>query len=153
MLQPLTSKDFGIRCLGDRIYDLSNLSYLYPDIPKDHVFSKYCTPFTGKNNFFILKLPVLSLISNDLFLFQTGSQTTTTRYVKVALATQLKGWNNNVIGNHTPSYPTIVGNGQDMSNDGSYPSTPSSVYQNHHLDGSTIQDTPPVASGPMSWLQ
>ncbi|XP_048237971.1 signal transducer and activator of transcription 5A-like [Haliotis rufescens] len=40
-LAPFTSKDFSIRGLADRIKDLSNLAYLYPDIPKNQAFSKY----------------------------------------------------------------------------------------------------------------
>ncbi|KAK6639420.1 hypothetical protein RUM43_007693 [Polyplax serrata] len=46
MLQPFTSKDFAIRSLADRISDLSQFVYLYPDIRKDVAFSKYYTPFT-----------------------------------------------------------------------------------------------------------
>ncbi|CAL1526056.1 unnamed protein product [Lymnaea stagnalis] len=42
-LAPFTSKDFVIRGLADRIKDLNNLLYLYPNKPKDSVFSKYCT--------------------------------------------------------------------------------------------------------------
>lgn len=47
MIQPFTSKDFGIRSLADRIFDLQQLMYLYPDICKDHAFGKYYTPYTG----------------------------------------------------------------------------------------------------------
>lgn len=47
MVQPFTSKDFTIRSLADRIKDLNNLVYLYPDIPKDQTFGKYYTPITG----------------------------------------------------------------------------------------------------------
>jgi len=47
MLQPFTSKDFAIRSLADRVYDLQHLVYLYPDISKDQAFSKYYTPFNG----------------------------------------------------------------------------------------------------------
>ncbi|XP_047740317.1 signal transducer and activator of transcription 5B [Hyalella azteca] len=46
MLQPFTSKDFGIRPLADRISDLRRLTTLYPNTPKDHAFSKYYTPVT-----------------------------------------------------------------------------------------------------------
>lgn len=48
MLQPFTSKDFAIRSLADRVFDLQHLLYLYPDLSKDQAFSKYYTPFTGK---------------------------------------------------------------------------------------------------------
>lgn len=53
MLQPFTSKDFAIRSLADRVFDLQHLLYLYPDISKDQAFSKYYTPFTGN---FILNI-------------------------------------------------------------------------------------------------
>jgi len=43
-LMPYTTKDFSIRSLADRISDLNHLLYLYPDRPKDEVFSKYYTP-------------------------------------------------------------------------------------------------------------
>ncbi|KAI8778251.1 signal transducer and activator of transcription 5B-like isoform X1 [Biomphalaria glabrata] len=42
-LAPFTSKDFHIRGLADRIKDLNSLVYLYPNKPKDSVFSKYYT--------------------------------------------------------------------------------------------------------------
>lgn len=43
MLQPFTSRDFAIRGLADRINDLHNLVYLYPNTPKEHAFGKYYT--------------------------------------------------------------------------------------------------------------
>jgi len=43
-LMPYTTKDFSIRSLADRISDLNHLLFLYPDRPKDEVFSKYYTP-------------------------------------------------------------------------------------------------------------
>uniref|UniRef100_A0AAZ3SE76 Signal transducer and activator of transcription n=1 Tax=Oncorhynchus tshawytscha TaxID=74940 RepID=A0AAZ3SE76_ONCTS len=43
-LMPYTAKDFSIRSLADRISDLNHLLFLYPDRPKDEVFSKYYTP-------------------------------------------------------------------------------------------------------------
>ena len=45
-LAPFTDKDFRIRGLGDRIKDLQNLVFLYPDIPKSSAFSKFWTPST-----------------------------------------------------------------------------------------------------------
>ena len=42
-LAPFTDKDFRIRGIGDRIKDLQNLVYLFPDIPKAHAFSKFWT--------------------------------------------------------------------------------------------------------------
>nr|XP_061838118.1 inactive phospholipase C-like protein 2 [Nerophis lumbriciformis] len=47
-LMPYTSKDFSIRSLADRISDLNHLLFLYPDRPKDDVFSKYYTPPLSK---------------------------------------------------------------------------------------------------------
>ncbi|XP_055323870.1 signal transducer and activator of transcription 5B-like isoform X1 [Sitodiplosis mosellana] len=44
MLQPFCHKDFAIRSLGDRIKDLNQCVYLYPDIPKDKAFGNYYTP-------------------------------------------------------------------------------------------------------------
>lgn len=48
MLQPFTSRDFAIRGLADRISDLHNLVYLYPNIPKEHAFGKYYTPLNDR---------------------------------------------------------------------------------------------------------
>lgn len=48
MLQPFNAKDLGIRSLADRLNDLKHLTHLYPDTPKDAVFSKYYTPI-GEN--------------------------------------------------------------------------------------------------------
>ncbi|KAJ3607510.1 hypothetical protein NHX12_024561 [Muraenolepis orangiensis] len=47
-LLPYTTKDFSIRSLADRISDLNHLLFLYPDRPKDEVFSKYYTPPLSK---------------------------------------------------------------------------------------------------------
>uniref|UniRef100_A0A3P9KG81 Signal transducer and activator of transcription n=2 Tax=Oryzias latipes TaxID=8090 RepID=A0A3P9KG81_ORYLA len=47
-LMPYTTKDFSIRSLADRISDLNHLLFLYPDKPKDEVFSKYYTPPLSK---------------------------------------------------------------------------------------------------------
>uniref|UniRef100_A0AAQ4S4Z5 Signal transducer and activator of transcription n=1 Tax=Gasterosteus aculeatus aculeatus TaxID=481459 RepID=A0AAQ4S4Z5_GASAC len=33
-IQPFTKRDLEIRCLGDRIRDISHITYLYPDFPK-----------------------------------------------------------------------------------------------------------------------
>ncbi|KAM9855801.1 signal transducer and activator of transcription 6 isoform 2-T2 [Aulostomus maculatus] len=40
-IQPFTKRDLDIRCLGDRIRDLNEITYLYPDFPKHDVFKKY----------------------------------------------------------------------------------------------------------------
>ncbi|XP_011681709.1 signal transducer and activator of transcription 5B isoform X2 [Strongylocentrotus purpuratus] len=42
-LQPFTADDFNIRSLADRIHDLSHLTHLYPDKPKDTAFGQYYT--------------------------------------------------------------------------------------------------------------
>ncbi|XP_036889228.1 signal transducer and activator of transcription 5A [Sturnira hondurensis] len=47
-LKPFTTRDFSIRSLADRLGDLSYLIYVFPDRPKDEVFSKYYTPVIGK---------------------------------------------------------------------------------------------------------
>ncbi|CAG02821.1 unnamed protein product, partial [Tetraodon nigroviridis] len=47
-LMPYTAKDFSIRSLADRISDLNHLLFLYPDRPKDEVFSKHYTPPLSK---------------------------------------------------------------------------------------------------------
>uniref|UniRef100_A0A8C7FW42 Signal transducer and activator of transcription n=1 Tax=Oncorhynchus kisutch TaxID=8019 RepID=A0A8C7FW42_ONCKI len=47
-LMPYTTKDFSIHSLADRISDLNHLMFLYPDRPKDEVFSKYYTPPLSK---------------------------------------------------------------------------------------------------------
>ncbi|KAH9498194.1 Signal transducer and activator of transcription 5B [Bulinus truncatus] len=49
-LAPFTSKDFHIRGLADRIKDLNSLVYLFPNKPKDSVFSKYYTSTTENLN-------------------------------------------------------------------------------------------------------
>lgn len=43
-LMTFTTRDFSIRSLADRLGDLSYLIYVFPDRPKDEVFSKYYTP-------------------------------------------------------------------------------------------------------------
>ncbi|XP_040294125.1 signal transducer and activator of transcription 5B [Bufo bufo] len=43
-LMPFTSRDFSVRSLADRLGDLNYLIYVFPDRPKDEVFSKYYTP-------------------------------------------------------------------------------------------------------------
>lgn len=50
-LMPYTTKDFSIRSLADRISDLNHLLFLFPDRPKDEVFSKYYTPPLCKLHF------------------------------------------------------------------------------------------------------
>eukprot|EP00118_Oscarella_pearsei_P002848 m.11888 g.11888 ORF g.11888 m.11888 type:complete len:812 (+) comp23673_c0_seq1:85-2520(+) len=43
-LQPWWAKDFAIRSLADRINDLPQLQYLYPDVPKNSAFGQYYNP-------------------------------------------------------------------------------------------------------------
>lgn len=38
---PLVEKDFRVRNLADRLKDLSFLTVLYPNIPKEEAFSEY----------------------------------------------------------------------------------------------------------------
>lgn len=42
-IKPFTKRDLEIRCLGDRIRDLTNITYLYPEFPKNDVFKKFYT--------------------------------------------------------------------------------------------------------------
>ncbi|XP_078545123.1 signal transducer and activator of transcription 6 isoform X2 [Lissotriton helveticus] len=42
-IQPFTAHDLGIRTLGDRIRDLTQLKYLYKQKPKDEAFQKHYT--------------------------------------------------------------------------------------------------------------
>ncbi|XP_032176127.1 signal transducer and activator of transcription 5B isoform X2 [Lontra canadensis] len=43
-LMPFTTRDFSIRSLADRLGDLNYLIYVFPDRPKDEVYSRYYTP-------------------------------------------------------------------------------------------------------------
>ncbi|XP_029975048.1 signal transducer and activator of transcription 6 isoform X2 [Salarias fasciatus] len=40
-IQPFTKRDLDIRSLGDRIRDINEITYLYPDLPKHDVFKKF----------------------------------------------------------------------------------------------------------------
>ena len=40
-LQPWSSRDFAIRGLADRIFDIPELTHLYPDIPKEQAFGRF----------------------------------------------------------------------------------------------------------------
>lgn len=42
-IQPFTKRDLEIRSLGDRILDISDITYLYPNRPKHEVFQKFYT--------------------------------------------------------------------------------------------------------------
>uniref|UniRef100_A0A669B2Q0 Signal transducer and activator of transcription n=1 Tax=Oreochromis niloticus TaxID=8128 RepID=A0A669B2Q0_ORENI len=65
-LMPYTTKDFTIRSLADRISDLNHLLFLYPDRPKDEVFSKYYTPPLSKAVDGYVK-PQIKQVVPDLF--------------------------------------------------------------------------------------
>ncbi|XP_043290168.1 signal transducer and activator of transcription 5B [Venturia canescens] len=124
MLQPFTSKDFTIRSLADRISDLQHLLYLYPDVSKDQAFSKYYTPFDERQP-----------MSNN-------------GYVKPLLVTHVPGWGGGSVGGQTPSHSSVVGIGRSSQGGqgGSYPATPSTMFQAHSPDPSVTRDTPSVAS-------
>ncbi|XP_029036779.1 signal transducer and transcription activator Stat92E isoform X1 [Osmia lignaria lignaria] len=124
MLQPFTSKDFAIRSLADRVSDLQHLLYLYPDLSKDQAFSKYYTPFTENQS------------------------TSTNGYVKPLLVTHVPGWGGPGVGGQTPSHSSVVGVGSSGQSGpgGSYPATPSTMFQAHSPDPSVTRDTPSVAS-------
>uniref|UniRef100_A0A672ZXU8 Signal transducer and activator of transcription n=1 Tax=Sphaeramia orbicularis TaxID=375764 RepID=A0A672ZXU8_9TELE len=49
-IQPFTKRDLEIRCLGDRIRDINNITHLYPDFPKHDVFKKYYTDPQAPSN-------------------------------------------------------------------------------------------------------
>ncbi|XP_042900970.1 signal transducer and activator of transcription 5B isoform X2 [Parasteatoda tepidariorum] len=68
MVQPFTSRDFVIRSLADRIYDLKNLQFLYPDIHRDQAFGRYYTPYSE------------------------NQPPTVNGYVRPVLVTQIPGW-------------------------------------------------------------
>ncbi|XP_066595837.1 signal transducer and activator of transcription 5B [Prorops nasuta] len=124
MLQPFTSKDFAIRSLADRVFDLQHLLYLYPDISKDQAFSKYYTPISDRQN------------------------TSTNGYVKPLLVTHVPGWGGPGVGSQTPSHSSVVGvgGGSQSGPGGSYPATPSTMFQANSPDPSVTRDTPSVAS-------
>ncbi|KAI5636789.1 STAT protein, DNA binding domain-containing protein [Phthorimaea operculella] len=50
-LQPFTSRDLTLRSLADRVLDLQQLQFLYPNISKDDVFGKYYTKPEGNEVF------------------------------------------------------------------------------------------------------
>ncbi|XP_049610598.1 signal transducer and activator of transcription 6 isoform X1 [Syngnathus scovelli] len=53
-IKPFTKKDLDIRSLGDRIRDINEITFLYPDFPKHDVFKKfYSGPQTSTNDGYI----------------------------------------------------------------------------------------------------
>lgn len=59
-VQPFTARDLSIRGLADRVRDLNDILYFYPNIPKDDIFSKFYTlhQSKGPNGY---SMPVLAL--------------------------------------------------------------------------------------------
>ncbi|XP_059094074.1 signal transducer and activator of transcription 5B-like isoform X2 [Tigriopus californicus] len=59
MVAPFTTKDLSQRSMADTIFDLDDLTFLYPDIPKD-AFKKFCssscTPQNAPNGYVAHKL-------------------------------------------------------------------------------------------------
>lgn len=92
MLQPFCHKDFAIRSLGDRIKDLNQCVYLYPDIPKDKAFGNYYTPLGGKihsTHFCKLIFRIAFNWTFDFVISQTKQkvESSTNGYVKPILKT------------------------------------------------------------------
>ncbi|XP_014893494.1 signal transducer and activator of transcription 6 isoform X1 [Poecilia latipinna] len=52
-IQPFTRKDLEIRCLGDRIRDINEILYLYPNVPKHEGFKKFYTEQQPTNSGYI----------------------------------------------------------------------------------------------------
>ena len=65
-ISPFTSRDLTQRSMADVVFDISDLTVLYPNIPKE-VFRKHCSSATQEQ------------------------QPTATGYVKHILVTQLQG--------------------------------------------------------------
>ncbi|CAG0897387.1 unnamed protein product [Darwinula stevensoni] len=78
--QPWTHRDLTIRSLPDRIHDLSRLTHLYPNIPKDDAFGRYYTPINDDQP-------------------QTG-------YIRPMLVTHIPSWNQDGGGGGGYSYPS-----------------------------------------------
>ncbi|XP_054905447.1 signal transducer and activator of transcription 6 isoform X1 [Poeciliopsis prolifica] len=52
-IQPFTRKDLEIRCLGDRIRDINEIMYLYPNVAKHDAFKKFYTEQQPTNSGYI----------------------------------------------------------------------------------------------------
>lgn len=66
-LQPFVSKDLNTRSLADRVRDLEDLVYLFPDIPKDDAFKAYFTPLTDttqQTNGYVKPMLIQTLVTN-----------------------------------------------------------------------------------------
>lgn len=75
-------------------------------------------------------------------------------YVKPLLVTHVPGWGGGSVGGQTPSHSSVVGIGRSSQGGpgGSYPATPSTMFQAHSPDPSVTRDTPSVASRSVSWM-
>ncbi|GAB1859956.1 Signal transducer and activator of transcription [Camponotus japonicus] len=123
MLQPFTGKDFAIRSLADRLFDLHHLKYLYPTLNKIEVFNKYTTPVSEQTS------------------------TNPNGYIKPQLVTQVPALSALGFGGQTPSHSSIasVNNNIQTRPSESYPATPQTMFQTHSPDPS-VRDTASVAS-------
>lgn len=65
-LAPFTTKDFHIRGLADRVKDLNSLVTLFPNKPKDSVFSKYYTTTAGQFAFRFAALKINNKMQMEL---------------------------------------------------------------------------------------
>uniref|UniRef100_A0A7D9NKL5 Signal transducer and activator of transcription n=1 Tax=Xenopus tropicalis TaxID=8364 RepID=A0A7D9NKL5_XENTR len=68
-LMPFTARDFSVRSLADRLGDLNYLIFVFPDRPKDEVFSKYYTPVLSKTDGYVkpqIKQVVPEFVTSDV---------------------------------------------------------------------------------------
>uniref|UniRef100_A0A672J7E8 Signal transducer and activator of transcription n=1 Tax=Salarias fasciatus TaxID=181472 RepID=A0A672J7E8_SALFA len=78
-IQPFTKRDLDIRSLGDRIRDINEITYLYPDLPKHDVFKKfYSEPPAPSGGGYIpvslqTKVAVPLILSSSFFLFMSDT--------------------------------------------------------------------------------
>lgn len=83
-----------------------------------------------------------------------NQSTSTNGYVKPLLVTHVPGWGGPGVGGQTPSHSSVVGVGSSGQSGpgGSYPATPSTMFQAHSPDPSVTRDTPSVASRSVPWI-
>ena len=127
---PFTAKDFGIRPLPDRLFDLNYLAYLFPNIPKDVAFGKYCTQSAGKfwlarNTNSAYGRPVTDLSGISHLLVSEPESPTSNGYVKPFLVTKVPGVEQAILQQNghanNPMDPHTAVSGGGFS---SYPNTP-----------------------------
>lgn len=135
MLQPFTSKDFAIRSLADRISDLSQFVYLYPDIRKDVAFSKYYTPFTGGSIYIVLRFNIKFSHTKIVFLrsLSTSIEATNPIYFSENQPNLINGYVKPLLVTHVPGWGPSLG---------CNPGTPQTMFQPQSPD---TRDTPSVA--------